>query len=71
MAHKPRPRRTVSPRRLRMLRVVGFRYSASRDAYVLRLIGNRLGPVYKVAPGPDRAPDAPKPSSPPGSTRMA
>jgi hypothetical protein len=28
--------------------VLGFRYSDFRDAYVLRLIGERYGPVYQV-----------------------
>ena len=44
----PRPRRPVSRRRARWLRVLGFRYSDFRDAYVLRLIGERYGPVYQV-----------------------
>ncbi len=32
---------------LRLLSVA-FRYSAGRDAYVLRGVGNRLGPVIRV-----------------------
>lgn len=31
-----------------MLKLCGFRYSTSRDAYVLRGIGNKIGPVYRV-----------------------
>jgi hypothetical protein len=31
-----------------VLKLVGFRYSAGRDAYVLRLLGNRFGPVFQV-----------------------
>ena len=45
---RPRPRREISSRKARALRLLGFRYSASRDAYVLRIIGNPFGPVYKV-----------------------
>lgn len=40
----PRPRTPVSRRRLLLARVL-FRYSYSRDAYVLRLVGNSRGPV--------------------------
>jgi hypothetical protein len=46
----PRPRHPISEGRARLLPVIGFRYSASRDGYVLRAVGNRLGPVYQVAP---------------------
>ncbi len=45
-----RPRRPVSPRQARMLSLVGFRYSAGRDAYVLRIVGGRFGPVFQIAP---------------------
>jgi hypothetical protein len=44
----PRPRRRVSSRRVWTLKLLGFRYSTSRDAYVLRVIGNQHGPVYQV-----------------------
>jgi hypothetical protein len=44
----PRPRRRISARQSRALRLVGFRYSISRDAYVLRIVGNRFGPVFQV-----------------------
>ncbi len=27
--------------------MLGFRYSIGRNAYVLRVIGNRVGPVYR------------------------
>jgi hypothetical protein len=30
--------------------MLGYRYDTGRDAYVLRLIGNRLGPVLRNAP---------------------
>ncbi len=30
-----------------MLRACGFRYSGTRDAYVLRIVGRRLGPVFQ------------------------
>ncbi|MFL5844488.1 MAG: hypothetical protein ACJ762_07325 [Solirubrobacteraceae bacterium] len=42
----PRVRRTVSGRLLTLLTPV-FRYSVTRDAYVLRVIGRRRGPVLK------------------------
>ena len=44
-----RPRRSVSVRRARLLPFLGFRYSTTRDAYVLRLVGNHFGPVYQIA----------------------
>jgi hypothetical protein len=50
MARKRRRRHPVSPQRLWMLKVFGFRYSQSRDAYVLRIVGRRLGPVLQVRP---------------------
>jgi len=40
----PRRRRPVAPSTLTLLWPL-FRYSAIRDAYVLRLIGGRRGPV--------------------------
>ena len=40
----PRPRRPVSPATARLLSPF-FRYSVGRDAYVLRAVGNRRGPV--------------------------
>ena len=42
----PRPRRYVAPWALSLLRPV-IRHSASRDAYVLRVVGNRWGPVLR------------------------
>ena len=41
-----RPRKEVSPRTLLLLRPL-LRYSASRDAYVLRAVGNSRGPVLR------------------------
>jgi hypothetical protein len=41
-----RERRYVSPALLSVLRPI-FRHSSSRDAYVLRLVGNRMGPVLR------------------------
>jgi hypothetical protein len=47
--HSPRTRHPISPRRARLIRLTGgFRYSLGRDAYVLRFVGNRFGPVYKI-----------------------
>ncbi|MGZ4280073.1 MAG: hypothetical protein ACXVVU_25830 [Solirubrobacteraceae bacterium] len=47
MRTTPRERRPVSPGTLRALKPL-FRYSIGRDAYVLRAIGNRTGPVLVV-----------------------
>lgn len=47
MRTTPRERRPVSPGTLRALKPL-FRYSIGRDAYVLRAIGNRTGPVLTV-----------------------
>ncbi len=44
---EPRPRHEISPRLIPLLKVIGFRYSLGRDAYVLRIVGNRVGPVYR------------------------
>jgi hypothetical protein len=44
-----RPRRYVARHWLLILRAF-FRYSATRDAFVLRLVGNSTGPVLR----PDR-----------------
>ncbi len=44
---EPRVRREVSARTIRVLKMLGFRYSIGRNAYVLRVIGNRVGPVYR------------------------
>jgi hypothetical protein len=62
---EPRRRRYVSPRMIRLLRILGFRYSFSRDAYVLRLVGARLGPVVRpLPPSPADAGEAPAPRTP-------
>jgi hypothetical protein len=42
----PRPRRTVGPMTLAVLKPF-VRYSSWRDAYVLRGVGDRTGPVLK------------------------
>jgi hypothetical protein len=47
-----RPRRYVAPALLTLLRPV-LRFSFSRDAYVLRVGGDRFGPVLR--PKVDRA----------------
>jgi hypothetical protein len=46
----PRRRRAVSARRARRLRWLGFRYCPLRDAYVLRFVGELVGPVYQADP---------------------
>ena len=46
MPHQHRPRRYVSPVLITTLRPL-FRRSETRDAYVLRAIGNHAGPVLR------------------------
>lgn len=46
MVRAQRPRHYVSGMTLVLMRPL-FRYSVSRDAYVLRLIGNSSGPVLR------------------------
>lgn len=48
MRNTQRDRKLIKPRTLAVLRPL-FRYSAGRDAYVLRIVGNRFGPVLEVA----------------------
>ncbi len=47
MASAKRPRRYVAPHWL-LLAKPFLRYSATRDAFVLRVIGNSRGPVLRV-----------------------
>ena len=49
-----RARRMVGPGLMSPLRLL-FRFSHSRDAYVLRLIGDRWGPVLRRAPASRQA----------------
>ena len=42
----PRPRRYVSPRALKLLSPL-FAYNHNRDAYILRGVGKRFGPVLR------------------------
>lgn len=46
MLKSPRPRHYLSSGTLTLLRPL-FRHSAMRDAYVLRVVGNRWGPVLR------------------------
>jgi hypothetical protein len=48
-----RPRHYVSARRLTLFRPF-LRYSSSRRAFVLRVIGGRVGPVLRVDRRPER-----------------
>ena len=50
IARTPRPRRQVRPATLRLARILGFRFDEGRDAYVLRLVGRRFGPVLRTEP---------------------
>lgn len=52
----PRRRRYISSRTMVIARRSGFRYSRHRQAYVLRLVGNRFGPVLKTTPSGIRQP---------------
>ena len=61
-----RTRKPISASAARWLPFAGFRYSMTRDAYVLRVIGNKVGPVYEVSwnRSPERAnEDAQSPAS--------
>jgi hypothetical protein len=58
MRRIPRPRRQVSTGVLRAARLVGFRYDPGRDAYVLRGVGNRFGPVLRSGPPVDSQAEA-------------
>ena len=55
-----RERHYISPALLTALRPF-FRYSESRDAYILRVVGTKRGPVLKEGPAPEprfrRAPE--------------
>ncbi len=55
MGETRRPRRYVAWHWLSILRPA-FRYSTTRDAYVLRLVGNSRGPVLRVDRRRRRAP---------------
>jgi hypothetical protein len=46
MTKNPRPRREVKPSVVKLASPL-FRYSQSRDAYVLRGVGARIGPVLR------------------------
>lgn len=47
MPRSPRHRRYIGRRTLLFLRPF-YRYSYARDAYVLRIVGRRMGPVLAV-----------------------
>ncbi len=46
-AHSNRPRRAASPKQIRALRVLGWRFSTTREAWVHRSFGGRVGPVFR------------------------
>jgi hypothetical protein len=48
----PRTRHPISPRHVWRLKVCGFRYSRTREAYVLRVVGRRIGPVFQARESP-------------------
>jgi hypothetical protein len=58
----PRPRRSVSRNTITLLKPL-FRHSLSRDAYVLRLVGDAYGPVLICRPDAAQASSL---TSPPG-----
>ncbi len=47
MRTMPRTRRYLAAHWLLLMTPL-FRYSFSRDAYVLRIVGNRIGPVLRA-----------------------
>lgn len=47
MRKTERQRRSVGRTTIRLASPL-FRYSYNRDAYVLRIVGNRVGPVLKL-----------------------
>jgi hypothetical protein len=47
LASPKRQRRYIAPHWLLILRLA-LRYSASRDAFVLRAVGNQRGPVLRI-----------------------
>jgi len=51
----PRTRRQVQPATLRVARTLGSRYDDARDAYVLRGVGNHVGPVLRTGRGRNNA----------------
>lgn len=60
MSRRPnRPRRVVSERQLAALKALGFRYSVTREAWVHRVAGGRVGPVFveRGHVSPDGVPD--------------
>jgi hypothetical protein len=50
MRTEPRPRREITPAKLAWLDPF-VRYSATRDAYVLKGVGRHIGPVFRLADG--------------------
>ena len=60
-----RRRRYIGPRMQSVVPWAGFRYSWTRDAYVLRLVGNLIGPVLKAEMRlPAKPPEAEGPLAP-------
>ena len=57
MYSRPRPRRIVSPKVLRVFRAAGWRYSSHRRAWVFAPLSGRIGPVLRLA-------EAPQPTNP-------
>jgi hypothetical protein len=55
MRTQQRPRRYVASRWLLLLRPV-LRYSATRDAFVLRGVGRSIGPVLRIDRRHERRP---------------
>ncbi len=59
---RPRPRRSVSPLVLTLLRPL-IKYHYRRDAWILRTVGDRVGPVLRPRDHPAR-PDSHSPPQP-------
>jgi len=61
---RARQRKSVSPARIRLLRPI-LRRSETRQAWVLRVVGNRFGPVFVDNTVPLELPEIPLVQPPP------
>jgi hypothetical protein len=55
MRTTPRPRRTIRRSQQFWIRPL-FRYSYTREAFVLRVVGRHIGPVLQIADEPSTPP---------------
>lgn len=59
MRLQPRRRRNASTFQIGLLKLIGYRYSHHRQAWVHRLLGGRHGPVFAAAPAVATTADRP------------